>query len=344
MGTTLGNTSAEKPRYKCQVVGCEKAYARPARLAEHVKTQHLGQRDHVCSECGTAFFRAQHLQAHITFRHETGGSFACDACGKRFKTQWHLRRHAESHVTADVKGAGVCAVCGAGVPARAMRRHLLEAHGQKPYRCTVAGCTSSFSTPSRLQRHVAARHRDSTDGDAHECTLCGAKYASVRALQAHMRTAHVCTCSECGKTFSRASNFRQHLETHAGHVDARRQFVCEHAHCGRAFTRVQALHVHVKSVHEGEKPFPCLREGCSMRFAHKASLLRHEQRIHDRPPPAEPGPAPSEEEQMLDMLSGVAYERDRPYACEKPQCSYRFARRYDLQRHMRISHGASSGE
>ena len=52
----------------------------------------------------------------------------------------------------------------------------------------------------------------------------------------------------------------------------------------QAFNREQ----HVRSAHRRERPFECSYNGCSQRFAFKASQLRHESNVHVGPPSLEP--------------------------------------------------------
>ena len=40
------------------------------------------------------------------------------------------------------------------------------------------------------------------------------------------------------------------------------------------------MHIHVKAVHLGEKPFVCPVENCESKFAYKYLLQRHE-KVHD---------------------------------------------------------------
>jgi uncharacterized Zn-finger protein len=112
-GKLVANT---KRRYQCTHSGCDKAYTKPSRLAEHERT-HTGevrsrlivywavliwflQRPFVCDTCQKSYFREAHLQAHArTHLPESSRPFVCDLedCGKRFWTSQHLKVHQDWH-------------------------------------------------------------------------------------------------------------------------------------------------------------------------------------------------------------------------------------------------------
>ncbi|GAA5948192.1 hypothetical protein JCM3775_000334, partial [Rhodotorula graminis] len=51
--------------------------------------------------------------------------------------------------------------------------------------------------------------------------------------------------------------------------------VCPAEHCTAAFKRSEHLRRHYKSVHRGEKPFPCTVAGCGKTFSRKDNLQQH---------------------------------------------------------------------
>lgn len=96
-------------KFLCPHAECGKAYTRPTRLAEHVRS-HTGevclspasdgadwaQKPFACSECSSTFGRDSHLKAHMrTHATEEDKKYGCSECDKKFWTNQHLKKHRE---------------------------------------------------------------------------------------------------------------------------------------------------------------------------------------------------------------------------------------------------------
>ncbi|KIY61828.1 hypothetical protein CYLTODRAFT_439053, partial [Cylindrobasidium torrendii FP15055 ss-10] len=308
--------SKQRPRkYKCSHDGCDKAYTKPVKLAEHELT-HTGDRPHTCDNCGKSYTRHDHLlvhkRAHLPVSERP---LACDRphCEKRFWTNQHLKRHLEWHTGFEIKCAWEG--CNETFPKNhQLRAHIAEVHfpeDTKPYICAHDGCIKSYNTQQLLDNH-ARSHRKQYICSHAQC-LAGdfsSIFTTWSALQHHMKVDHPPTCPypECnGRTFKQPKNLRGHLKIHeqreieaelngkeeesdeerprkrrrGGEVG--RDFSCDVSECTKAFKSKRALSGHHKVVHLKIRDFTCPYDDCDQKFAYKHVMQRHIARDHEQP-------------------------------------------------------------
>ncbi|KAL4942156.1 hypothetical protein BDV06DRAFT_192811 [Aspergillus oleicola] len=276
---------SELKTHLCPFDGCTKAFNRPARLQEHLRS-HNNERLFSCthSGCDKTFLRASHLNHHVKSAHTGVRDYVCDrpGCGKSFVTGSRLRRHLAAHDGQDKYRCTEYPPCNETFRKHStLQKHVLSVHlKQKPFQCshsdpaTGEKCTMAFESAGHLRAHESRVHTEKRFSCA-ECTQRAqeakeqdpsnlsmpppATFPTYSLLQAHIRTAHPPQCPNCAVTCSTARELRRHLEVAHGNVslEERRVFPCTVPGCNRSFTKIGNLNVHIRTVHDGEKRFVC---------------------------------------------------------------------------------------
>ncbi|GFN15537.1 strongly-conserved Zn-finger binding protein (TFIIIA) [Aspergillus tubingensis] len=291
MSTISARYPSELKTHRCPFEGCTKAFNRPARLQEHLRS-HNNERLFRCThdDCDKTFLRASHLSHHIKSAHTGIRDYVCDrpGCGKSFVTGSRLRRHIAAHDGRDKYRCTEFPPCDETFRKHStLQKHIMSVHlKQKPFSCphidptTGQKCPMAFDTAGHLRAHESRIHTEKR----FTCTECTQQaeqanpsssetpapttstFPTYALLQAHIRTVHPPQCPNCNLNCSTARELRRHLEVSHGNVslEERKVFPCTIPGCDSSFTKKGNLTVHIRTVHQGEKRFVCGETDLSM--------------------------------------------------------------------------------
>ena len=289
--TSFSRSQSSTPRpkpYFCNFEHCGKAFTRPCRLQEHVRS-HTKERPFACpeTECHKRFFRSTHLSHHLKSAHSDERNYVCDwpGCLKAFATGTRLRRHRTAHEEKDRFRCKDFPPCSESFRKQVtLDKHVALNHlKQKPFTCDlmingISGekCQHAFETTYKLEVHRTRVHL----GPRYWCTVCAPEkmrlpsagaanagetvsatgFATSTLLQAHIQTEHPPICIYCNRSFASARGLRSHHEiAHDPEttISDRRKYHCNFPGCTRAFTRKSNLEAHTRTIHLAKQNFIC---------------------------------------------------------------------------------------
>ena len=311
-----------------------------------------------------------------------------EECEKTFVTGSRLRRHYIAHEGRDKYR---CTETGCGQSFRkhgTLQRHKLTVHeGKDAFTCEVIEengkmCGQGFSNAYKLKLHQGRHHNT----QRYWCSVCKEPaseagetvelgFSTYGDFQAHNRVIHPPTCEQCGIKRGSIRELKQHMELkHSGQTLAdRRKFPCPEPDCDHVFVKQSSIAVHIRSVHEKQKPFVCNEcdpselnnvhgwdgsGACHRSYAVKASLEEHVRTAHlgfDYTKKAKEkkvgiskpaNPRPTSKTTTLGLLTGTAYDEnpDRKIPCLMLGCQYVYTREYDLNLHLQTWHRLDENE
>lgn len=271
--------SDKEKKFKCSFENCSKAFNRPARLQEHVRS-HTNDRAFKCpyQGCSNTYLRDGHLKHHIKSAHTKVRDYKCtwESCDKSFTTGTRLRNHLavhQGHEKYRCRGFGDCNQTFRKKDT--LQRHVVAVHlGAKPFPCPAEFCNKAFDTAEHLRQHQRVNH----DPFRYSCTIClevieadlklsdlgkqelrkSAYFSNWTDFQVHNRDVHPPTCDICNMALSSNKAVADHKEAKHNLSNptgvVKSKFQC--TLCPRKYAAASGLRVHIKRDHDGVR-FEC---------------------------------------------------------------------------------------
>ncbi|XP_053623233.1 oocyte zinc finger protein XlCOF6-like [Plodia interpunctella] len=221
--------------YDCAM--CSATYETFKMLKQHMNKHY---RNYTCSDCDTSFATRRSLNAHRMTHQE--GSFKCDFCDKVFANKTKKHYHEKTKHLGN-RSIANCPFCNESFRSYYQRnQHLTKVHNSEtPYKCNV--CDKVYALKSLLMYHIKKSHLMERNC---QCTECGFRFFSKKALKAHMvkhSGERAFACDVCHKAYARKYTLREHKRIHADE----RRFRC--ARCALGFVQKCSLRAHLLAAH-----------------------------------------------------------------------------------------------
>ncbi|XP_035712424.1 zinc finger protein 596-like [Folsomia candida] len=194
--------------------------------------------------CGKIFKHSRSLSCHVSKVHRDRKQPSCEKCHRVFFDLSTLRKHIDTAHSANVRPR---------LP------------------CTVPGCDKTYLSKGDVVKHERTEHAQNPI--RFPCTLCGKEFKTNAHLQRHIHThttEKTYTCATCGRGFALMENRKRHEKTH---LEKSTRSVSKCDLCPQTFLSRSGLLVHVRTVHENQRNYPCAF--CARRFPSSSDLKRH---------------------------------------------------------------------
>lgn len=279
-----------------------------------------------CEKCGKGFEKNRHLRLHFARNHVDKALWKskCSKCNKVYADEEILQRHMKNHERNKTKVSCPVDSCDKSFFRQSfLNKHIIASHPEcipqhvstetceeinnnreskrKQYKCTEAGCDSSFGKHHLLTQHsfvhtnippfqcgqcekrfmtLNHKNRHEKVHNGYPCTSCDAVMTTWTSLLTHVARQHKkeYKCKNCDKIFFTPSRLKAHEVLHR---EERQVYQC--SECERNFTKKHAMNKHMKIFHNGIKQHTCPVEGCDKTYAHKRTLKNHISKIHCAP-------------------------------------------------------------
>ncbi|KAI5632285.1 zinc-finger associated domain (zf-AD) domain-containing protein [Phthorimaea operculella] len=328
--------------YSCEY--CHVGFKQSWKLKGHVARMHRYK--FICRQCGQVKLNTSDVRQH--HRSHSGDRYLCEHCGKTFNIYKSRMEHIRIH-----HGSVACDICHIKFATKAgLVIHKTKTH-RELFKCPV--CLVQFHSANALKIHTEVTARACGE-HIRPCTRCGSSFDSKEALTRHIFDEHPpniggsgnyrgpirrrpkspkspkpgkLECSVCSVGgFQNESALRYHKQRF--HTN----FICDY--CNKGFQKKQAMALHIRTAHLGERPYTCRHSGCGRTFKHLSGHLSH-LRTHsdERPFICDHCSFAFKSKQMMEKHISTIHLGERRYSCPRAGCGRAFKQHHHLVNHLR---------
>ncbi|KAK9871359.1 hypothetical protein WA026_011624 [Henosepilachna vigintioctopunctata] len=245
--------SSGHKKNKCTI--CQKEFAAPKDLQQHLDSSIHTTKSIRCNECGSLFLTLKSLEDHLNSpRHQ---SIECSTCMRIFASKDALDQHLKN------SKAHKEMITLNSIP-KNNESNTKSFSSETDVTCYVCGAV--FTQNSALKQHInATGHTDLNN----ICEVCNHSFKSKNILDQHMRDEHnhVYTCSTCLKEFGTEQDVVQHIQA----VHGNNSYFCPI--CDKMFYYEFSLNDHMKKTGHAYSKSVCTI--CFATFSSKNALKQH---------------------------------------------------------------------
>ena len=232
---------------------CELKFYSDISKEQHVKRQHLKQKNVACDKCPYKGFAIDNLRIHTINKHSDFRPYTCKLCPMAFPRVTSLYQHTRTHENkTNTSKDFPCQICGKAFKNKGGSDRCKTRHQSEGMKCSFDDCDATFVTKHLRKKHQKESHTSGdeiTIEDVHPCHNCDKSFKHRPDLKRHIKYVHdkpeaKTPCSICPKMFVNEKVMKRHRLVHDDSI-----FKCPYEGCEVTHKLQYNLNHHYKQKH-----------------------------------------------------------------------------------------------